>query len=434
MALIPPPPVARLCCDPPLSPPSSPEAVSYADGVDAADGKEPPVRAGPSAVSVLLLASGGEIFTLPDNVLSSILLTYTTTENLLRHVAVCARVHPEFRRLVYSSAAYAVRVATTARPTSLPTGGLEGSRERERVLRSISRALWWSRNGVKAGTSGELTLSNAALGHHGGRALGESLQATSAPLTSINLACCSLSEGAARTIALGIQRSCCGVKGGLRSLDVCSNPAIGDAGLAVLVEACRNHSLEQLMCYGVGAGDRSMAALAAILPTTSITKLNCGRNPAVSGSVGWSVLAAALPRLHSLQNLNLYGSCDGMGCTGAIALATNLPRVRKLEFLNLGSCSIRDAGAEALAAVVPYCAMLSQLAFGGNEVGAAATRALKEAAAAVPVPIADEEAEVEEAQLAAGRAHIDGLFQLHVDGGGVAAPSRRRRHVCVTGI
>ena len=43
---------------------------------------------------------------LPTNVLTGILLTATTHENLLAHAALCARVHPEWRRAVMGSAAY----------------------------------------------------------------------------------------------------------------------------------------------------------------------------------------------------------------------------------------------------------------------------------------------------------------------------------------
>ena len=88
-------------------------------------------------------------------VLCRILLGYPS-ENLLRHAATVARVHPEWRRLVRSHAVYAPEVA--GRATKLPTGELAtATAERRRVLRGCSAGLWWLQNGSR---KGELSVSN----------------------------------------------------------------------------------------------------------------------------------------------------------------------------------------------------------------------------------------------------------------------------------
>ena len=317
------------------------------------------------------LTKSTTILSLPDALLARVLLRHLPAGGcLLRHLAVCARVCRDWWRVARRSEAYGLGIEGTERPTALPTGALAGDAERARVMRAVSRALRWAE--LPGLRNGELNLGNGAIADGGARVIRAALHARllarlrttgctharPAPmrLTAINVAGCGLTaEGLA---ALGVA-----VRPGLRSLDVCGNPLLGDEGLAALA-GLLPATLEELSCFGIGGGDEGMAALAEELPSTSIVRLHCGQNPAI-GEPGAAALAAALPQLARLRNLNLYG-CSGLGDGGVSRLAESLPRSWRLEYVSLGACGVGSEGGQALADALGACPALTQLAVGGN--------------------------------------------------------------------
>ncbi len=76
---------------------------------------------------------------LPTSVLTNILLSATTHDDLLVHAALCARVHPEWRRAVMGSAAYGHGIVGRSRLRGAAEAQITAATERPRVLRKLSR-------------------------------------------------------------------------------------------------------------------------------------------------------------------------------------------------------------------------------------------------------------------------------------------------------
>jgi hypothetical protein len=68
--------------------------------------------------------------------------------------------------------------------------------------------------------------------------------------------------------------------------------------------------------------------------------------------------------------------CDGVGNAGAKALAAVLPKAVALQYLGLNWCRIGDAGIQAIATVVPRCVALTNLYLLGGEYGDVSRAAL----------------------------------------------------------
>ena len=122
-----------------------------------------------------------------------------------------------------------------------------------------------------------------------------------------------------------------------------------DDGIVALAEALPP-TLEDLDLKGMGCGDRGMAALAAALPAlTRLRNLEVNDNHRVR-DVGWTALADALPKLPALRSLDV--TCC-MTNAGALAIAAVLPRCSPtLVRLELsGEQEVELIGEEALSAL-----------------------------------------------------------------------------------
>eukprot|EP01045_Picozoa_sp_COSAG04_P029671 COSAG04_NODE_4934_length_1818_cov_18.347295_2_plen_176_part_00 len=148
-----------------------------------------------------MAAAAPHINALPAAALQHILLTATTHDNLLRHVAACARVCGEWWRVVGGSAAYG--------------RGLGAEEERTRVLRAITKAI--------EAECGTLDLGNQRIGDAGAAALGAALQAVpTIRFTALSLYGNELTAAGAAFLVPALRRPWGAA--GLRELDVKNNP------------------------------------------------------------------------------------------------------------------------------------------------------------------------------------------------------------------
>ena len=370
---------------------------------------------------------------LPTGVLTHILTTATTHDDLLAHVALCARVHPEWRRAVMGSAAYGrgiVGNSTAQRPqqvealktfmaqaqeellrhdpaVALPAGDREATERqlaqlqalvhkieqmtetaaegRFRVLREISTALREAKADGKLMLEATGAFANAWMGRAGARVLEAAVRALPSPLALTEM---SLSG---RRLASdgpdGVTTFCGLLRDGrlgrqLKKLELWIDE-VGDAGVTALAAVLPPTLRTLSVCERVGCGDAGMLALARALPTTRIDRLTIKGNPAVT-EVGWAALGAALPVAGTEPHcLSLVAS--NFGDVGAAALARRLPESR-LRGVGLCYCGIGDAGARALAAVIPRCPELLILNVQDNPIGPEGRAALEAAAAAAQRP------------------------------------------------
>ena len=279
---------------------------------------------------------------LPAQALAHVLLTVTAHDDLLRHVSLCARVHPEWRRAVLDSAAY----------------GRSIGHARHRALRAISRVLR-SPDGVLQCYLGDCDA--------GALALAAALKARRAPLPwrAVDLSGRALSARGMAAILAGLRRGCSFDNRGLERLDVSYNYALGDEGASALAAALPYlPELTELNVSSCVCRDSGMAALVAALSSTCIRRLECCNN--AIGAKGWAALGAGLGRLSHLTHLNASLN-DGMGNAGAKSLAAGLPQAPVLEELVVNECEIGDVGAAALAEAVPRCARLKVLGVRGDD-------------------------------------------------------------------
>ena len=311
---------------------------------------------------------------LPTSVLTHILTTATSHDDLLAHVALCARVHPEWRRAVMGSAAYGRGIVGR----SAEEGATEtAAEERSRVLRKLTTAL------RQATTDGKLALPAERVGDAGARALEAAVRARPSPLalTDLNLHACLVTTAGVATIAGLLRDGRLGRQ--LKSLDVSVNRDLGDAGVTALA-AVLPPTLESAGFAKVECGDAGMLALARALDLTSVGMLVCNDNPAVT-EAGWGALGAALPPLRWRGAHQSFNGCffvrADLGDAGAAALANRLPESGIVALL-AGCCRIGDAGARALAAVIPRCPQLLAVELRQNPIGADGGRALGVAQAA----------------------------------------------------
>ena len=326
---------------------------------------------------------------LPTSVLTHILLTATTHENLLAHAALCARAHPEWRRAVMGSAAYGLGIVGRSRMQGAAEAQITAATERARVLPKLGAALRQAR------ADGKLELIAAYMGDAGARALDAAVRALPSPLalTELRLEGCLLTAAGMATIA-GLMRD--GRLGSQLKKLAFSVNELGDEGVTALAAALPP-TLELLAVQQVGCGDAGMQAMARALPTTRVGQLLCYKNPAVTEE-GWTALAAALPTT-GVDRLTLRAD---FGDAGVVSLARGLPE-SSVRGLMLDACGVGDVGARALAAIIPRSPELILLDVRDNPIGAEGRAALEAATAQRPIfilKLPEEQQEEQEEQQA----------------------------------
>ena len=266
---------------------------------------------------------------LPEPALRRILLG--PSDSLLRHVAACARVCAEWRRVVGGSAAYGLGLPQ-------PAGDED---ERARLLKAITRALEAEED------DSMLRLGSKGIGDAGAAVLGVALQAMPRiRFTRLDLGSNKLTATGVASLAPALRRPW--GDGGLQELWVSESP-LGDAGLAALFKALPP-TLEWLDIESTGCGDDGLVALAAVLPTLAcFGHLDCSGNRAAT-SRGWVALASALPSLPALETLYLHSN-PGMGSEGGAALVAAIPRCTRLCEVTVADCGLGKQTAEALEAL-----------------------------------------------------------------------------------
>ena len=157
---------------------------------------------------------------------------------------------------------------------------------------------------------------------------------------------------------------------------VLSDNNLGDAGVSLLAERLPP-ALRSLELTNAGFGDDGMVALAVVLPKLlGLEELTCGGHAVADA--GWRALAGVLPQMKALRNLAI----SQFGDAGMLTIVSSLPDVPMLESLSAQKSTVGDAGAIALAEVLPRCTTLRRLSFLGSSrlgvAGRAALRAAKE--------------------------------------------------------
>jgi hypothetical protein len=301
---------------------------------------------------------------LPAAIFSDILLA-ATTDDLLRYVAVCAQVHPEWWRAVRACPAYGMQVQGRPAHRSygsegqhIPRGGgitpaTTALQERARVLKLISCALVYFRDGNEADERTEenkirgsdeesdeesdcwfdgqppgcLEAGLGCIGDGGAEALGAALEAWPAPLriTQVDVSRCALTPAGLELIVAAMRRGSAQgpgilpsrlripnpnvaidmnprVHGGLVSLDVSGNQCLGDAGIVALARVLLP-TLVSLNISCTRCRDGGMVAVAGVLP--SLIRLEmfiCMDNPVFLE--GWVAIAAAVRDIPTLKLFN----------------------------------------------------------------------------------------------------------------------------------
>ena len=307
-----------------------------------------------------------DINSLDEATLRFILLSATTHDDLLEHIATCACVCPEWWQIVICSPAYGGGWAPD----------VAGQTLRRQVLQTISHRLLTARTpgefyGQLFLTAGLKRGCGPILGDAGGRVFGAALRAMPTPL-ALTMICLGANDltlaGLAPALASmhwhhGIMGSweLHHVQTGLVSINIADNPKLGDAGIVALASSMPP-TVQELQFGNTGCGDEGMAAIAAALLSKDMQRLRalaCDRNPMI-GAPGWTALAAVCPRLPALRTLQAF-QCTGMGDAGVAALAAGLPAARLFERLNIIDCDIGAAGGQTLIKLVAKCPRLAYL-------------------------------------------------------------------------
>jgi hypothetical protein len=208
------------------------------------------------------------ILTMPTGILRQILLHGTTHHNLVIHLARCAQVHPDWRRLVLESPAYlggsVLSKTAWAMPAHTRSNGMPVCRPRSdgwcfglflsgraAVLQTIERALRGSTEALRIFVRhGVARIRVDGLCDDGAAVLGASLAAmgTPTPVTELDLRNCELSTAGIHSIATMLRQSVSG----------------GGAGGGT--DCCRIKVLKMRPKPGLRFGDADLAAIATALP------------------------------------------------------------------------------------------------------------------------------------------------------------------------
>lgn len=338
--------------------------------------------------------------TLPPNILATILMESTPVDNLLHHLAVCARVHPLWREVVRSSPAYSVQ-KPFRKDVVMPWVSAAIMAKREDVLSlNLGFTGWFESNpeytdfgGWIRTTPTNLQISSTGgrenadvgmpLGDGGALALGAALQAMPSPLPFEKIVLFKnflTAAGLAPVMRAIRQRGC----PQLTYLSVRHNP-LGDAGISDLASALPP-SVRELYVGRTDCGDKGMIALATSLPATDITEFHCVDLPNV-GQAGWSAVGKVLPQLQSLRVLN-FAMNPGLNPLRQ-TIGLNLSQAVRMWTLHLSDCKIDDDGVIALAEVLPRCAQLRHVNLAGNNFTAEGEKLLSDQLAPRPEILLD---------------------------------------------
>ena len=147
---------------------------------------------------------------------------------------------------------------------------------------------------------------------------------------------------------------------------------IGPAGASALADVLPRAKLEQLALNGNQIGDAGAVRLAEMLTqSVAVARDLIGRK---IGPRGVAVLAEFLPQCDTLKKIWLDG--NGIGNAGACALADMLPESTLID-LYLGDNQISNKGARRLAAMLPLSALKTLRLRGNRRVGKAAEGRLR---------------------------------------------------------
>lgn len=296
------------------------------------------------------------VLDLPPTALRHVLLTAAPIPDLLRHLAVCAAVHPDWRWIAMESDGWGSGFAGRQLSATMVSVARELSawEWRAMALRAIRDAsasavsecdLYMKRigdEGAKVFVAAVHARSTGRFGRHPAwdwsGAVGDRYMYT------LTLSGNELTDAGLYSITTVLP-----LARGLRRLDLRHNPGIG-AGLVALAAALPR-TLRQLDLHNTGCDNAGIAALASALSGTAVVTLDVSNNPSV-GVDGWTALGAALPRLRHLNILDCSHS-SGMQGAGAAGLAAGLPTASTgLACLYLNACDIADEGAAALASAL----------------------------------------------------------------------------------
>lgn len=301
-------------------------------------------------------SAGAVLDSMPEGVLQHVLCTATTHGDMVHHLAVCARVHPRWWRVVRGHAAYAGDLLWRCQPAAIRGLGRERwelDGEREKILRLVHQRLQeaqnpavyydWEDHGGVCQWPGGLNL-NSKRGltekERGSRAPGRAVRVGEG-LTAMRMRMAAIDVAEGRDVGHywigsdGERRS-----GGVRtpysrSMVTFGGYQMGDAGGKVLAAA--------------------LCAMLAPLKLVTVNLSNCDLTPA-----GMSPIAASLRRGFG-PTTGIFGEETG-----------GLRRLNVSDNLRLG-----DAGIASLAAVLP--ATLLSLELSDTQLGNAGLIALTEA-------------------------------------------------------
>ena len=280
---------------------------------------------------------------LPEPALRRILLG--SSNNLLRSVAACAGVCPEWWRLVRGSAAYGLALPRSRVEDLEDEYENDEDDERARVLKVIDHVLEEHEE--------DLCLDYAAIGDAGAAALGAALLAMPRiPYAHAELESNDLTAAGVTSLVPALRRPW--GDDGLLELSLHDNP-LSDAGVAALAKALPS-TLQSLWLHNTGCGNEGCAALAARLPSLDeLGYLSLCDNPAITGT-GWVAMANGIPTaapdaVNDGLVLKLENN-PGLGSEGAAALAAAVPRCPGLGYLFLNGCGLDEAAKAAIRAAV----------------------------------------------------------------------------------
>lgn len=298
---------------------------------------------------------------IPDSLLARILLG-SPSEDLFYDLALCAQVHPRWRTIVMTSAAYS-SAFTSDGPVVLPYLSCNLPTDEHQEIRlgqdwSGGHSTEWIGD---VPPEGDKHFDSDYIDDTALRAFGTALQAlpfdVSTSVHTIKLFAIGPSGGSFGPLFEWIKES-----PNLEKLMLNSCWGMKDEGIVALAAALPS-SLRVLQINSCSAGDVGISAIAAALPGTRIRALCVGGNRGTSA--GWAALGAALPQLSQLAVLDLGIGImeDGetaIDCAGLTALVQHLPGARALRVLSICEChgSFRDVGVQALIDVLPRCPSL----------------------------------------------------------------------------
>ena len=322
--------------------------------------------------SPIEFSAGAVLDSMPEGVLQHMLCTATTHGDMVQHLAMCARVHPRWWRMVRGHAAYAGDLLWRCQPAAIRRLGRESwelDGERERILRLVHQRLyeaqhpailyeWGDRGGICLWPGGlnlnsKRGLTEKQRGGPAGASTGRAVRAEDGlTAVSMRIAAMAMAEGAELDHywagSDGERRAA--ARWHSRSMVTTGGYQMGDAGGQVLAAALR--------------------AMPAPLKLVTVNLSNCNLTPAGMGPIavslrrGFGSFDCAIfgEETGGLRRLNV--SWNPLGDAGIASLATVLPAT--LFSLELSNTQCRDAGLIALTEAFPGLTELINLDIHNN--------------------------------------------------------------------